>query len=275
MLRAAILAVIAALPLVAHAGAPPAVTNPYPDIAAAYALSIDGRLTWASRPDVPRQPASLAKLLTALVLLESPQWQPEEDVTVSAAAAAIEGSRVGLRRGEVLRAIDLLTGMLVRSGNDACLALVEHVAGTMPAFAGRMNRRAAALGMRNSHFVHPCGLDAPGQHTTVTDLLVLAEAARAEPRILLRAGAQSGDIRTRAGRSLRFHNSNALIGRDAQVSGLKSGFTSQAGNCVIALAAGDGHTVVLVLLGAKDRWWEATGMIARALGLASGRPRLD
>ncbi|HWL63849.1 MAG TPA: hypothetical protein VNQ32_13720 [Steroidobacteraceae bacterium] len=275
MKRAAILAVIAALPLMVRAGAPPAVTNPYPDIAAAYAVTIDGRLAWASAPDLQRQPASLAKLLTALVLLGSPQWQPDVDVTVSAAAAAIEGSRVGLRQGDVLRAIDLLTGMLVRSGNDACLALVEHAAGTMPAFAVRMNRHAAELGMRSSNFVHPCGLDAPGQYTTVADLLVLAGAARAEPRILQRAGAQSGEIRTRAGRRLRFHNSNALIGRDAQVTGLKSGFTSQAGNCVIALAEGDGHTVVLVLLGAKDRWWEATGMIARALGLASGRPRLD
>lgn len=274
-MRAAILAVIAALPLAVHAGAPPAVTDPYPDIAAAYALTIDGQLTWASGSDLRRQPASLAKLLTALVLLDSPQWQPDADVTVSAAAAAIEGSRIGLRKGEVLRAIDLLTGMLVRSGNDACLALVEHAAGTMPVFAARMNRHAAALGMRNSQFVHPCGLDAPGQYTTAADLLILAEAARAEARILQRAGAQSGDIRTRAGRRLSFHNSNALIGRDPQVIGLKSGFTSQAGNCVIALAAGDGHTVVLVMLGAKDRWWESTGMIARALGRASGRPRLD
>lgn len=274
-MRAAILAVIAALPLAVHAGAPPAVTDPYPDIAAAYALTIDGQLTWASGSDLRRQPASLAKLLTALVLLDSPQWQPDADVTVSAAAAAIEGSRIGLRKGEVLRAIDLLTGMLVRSGNDACLALVEHAAGTMPVFAARMNRHATALGMRNSQFVHPCGLDAPGQYTTAADLLILAEAARAEARILQRAGAQSGDIRTRAGRRLSFHNSNALIGRDPQVIGLKSGFTSQAGNCVIALAAGDGHTVVLVMLGAKDRWWESTGMIARALGRASGRPRLD
>lgn len=167
-MRAAILAVVAALPWMAHAGAPPPVTNPYPGIAAAYALTIDGRLTWADATDQRRQPASLAKLLTALVLLESPRWQPEAHVTVSAAAAGIEGSRIGLRQGEVLRAIDLLTGMLVRSGNDACLALVEHDAGSMPAFAERMNRHAAALGMRDSHFVHPCGLDARGQYTTVT-----------------------------------------------------------------------------------------------------------
>lgn len=274
-MRAAILAVIAALPLAVHAGAPPRVTNPYPDIAAAYALAIDGQLTWAAETDLRRQPASLAKLLTALVLLESPGWKPDADVTVSAAAAAIEGSRIGLRQGEVLRAVDLLTGMLVRSGNDACLALVEHAAGSMPAFAERMNRHAVQLGMHNSNFVNPCGLDARGQYTTVADLLVLAGAARAEARILQRAGAQSGEVRTRAGRRISFHNSNALIGREPQVIGLKSGFTSQAGNCVIALAVEEGHTVVLVLLGAKDRWWEATGMIASALGRASGRPRLD
>lgn len=115
MLRAAILAVIAALPWAVRAAVPPAPTNPYPDVAAAYAAAIDGRLTWASGLDARRQPASLAKLLTALVLLESPRWQAEDWVTVSAAAARIEGSRIGLREGEVLRAIDLLTGMLVRS----------------------------------------------------------------------------------------------------------------------------------------------------------------
>lgn len=138
-----------------------------------------------------------------------------------------------------------------------------------------MNRRAAELGMRDSHFVHPCGLDAPGQYTTVADLLLLAGAARAEARILRRAGALSGDIRTRAGRRITFHNTNALIGREPAVIGLKSGHTRQAGNCVVALAVEEGHTVVLVLLGARERWWEATGMIASAMGLAIGRPRLD
>lgn len=272
-MRAAILAVIAALPLAARSATPP-VADPYPDIAAAYALSIDGRLVWAANPDLHRPPASLAKLLTALVLLEA-DWNPAAEVHVSASAAGIEGSRVGLRRGEVLRAEDLLTAMLVRSGNDACLALVEHAAGSITAFAARMNQLAAALDMRSSHFAHPCGLDAPGQHTTARDLLRLAEAARTQPQITLRAAMASAEILTQDGRRLRFNNSNALIGRDAEVTGLKSGYTSRAGQCVIALAARDGHTVVLVLLGAQERWWEATGMIARALGQASPRPRLD
>ncbi len=273
------MAVIAALPLAVQAANPappaaPAVPDPYPDIAAAYAMSVDGRLAWAGNPDLPRPPASLSKLLTALVLLDA-DWDPDAAVRISAAAAGIEGSRIGVRGGEVLRAADLLTGMLVRSGNDACLALVEHTAGTMPAFATWMNQRAQALGMHASHFVHPCGLDAPGQHTTARDLLRLGEAARRHPQITARAAMASASITTLGGRHLRFGNSNALIGRHPEVTGLKSGFTRRAGECVIALAARDGHTVLLVMLGAEDRWWEATGMIARALGLASPRPRLD
>lgn len=269
-LSAALLAIFIALPA---RGAETPVADRFPGVATAYAVAIDGRLTWAANPDLPRQPASLAKLLTALVLLDD--WQPGAEVTVSAAAAGIEGSRIGLRKGEVLTAADLLTGMLVRSGNDACLALVERAAGSIPSFAVRMNQRAADLGMKNSHFVHPCGLDAAGQRTTVRDLLLLGEAARMQPEIRERSAMASAAVRTRAGRELRFHNSNALIGRQAETSGLKSGYTGKAGNCLIATAERSGHRVQLVLLGAPDRWWEAAGIIARALSVAAPGPRLD
>ncbi|MET0280405.1 MAG: serine hydrolase [Steroidobacteraceae bacterium] len=273
-MRAAIAALIAALPWCAS-GAAAQVSDHFPGIATAYAVSIDGNLTWAAQPDVPRQPASLAKLLTALVLLDQRGWNPDADVTVSAAAAGIEGSRIGLRRGEVLRAGDLLTGMLVRSGNDACLALVEQAAGNIRAFARLMNERAAALGMGASSFVHPCGLDAAGQHTTARDLLKLAEAARRNKPIAMRAGAEAAEVRTRAGRQIRFRNSNALIGREPLAVGLKSGFTSQAGNCLIALAERDGHYVLVVLLDSPDRWWEVTSAIARAMARAAPGARLD
>lgn len=271
-MRAARRAVLAAALGLAAVGNAAPVEDRFRGVASAYAVAVDGELTWGGALDAPRQPASLAKLLSALVLLE-PGWRPDAEVRVSAAAAGIEGSRIGLRPGEVLRAADLLSGMLVRSGNDACLALVEHAAGDMAAFAARMNRRAAQLGMRASRFVHPCGLDAPGQRTTVRDLLRLAEAARGEPQILRRAGAQSAVVRTRGGRQIRFHNSNALIGREPLATGLKSGYTRQAGNCLIALAGRGGHYVLVVLLDAGDRWWEATGMIAQALGRVA--PPLD
>lgn len=271
--RAVLCAAAAAVLPAAAEGAQPVLTDPFPGAAAAYAVAIDGQLTWGAHLDAPRQPASLAKLLSALVLLDE-GWQAEANVRVSAAAAAIEGSRIGLRHGDEVRARDLLTGMLVRSGNDACLALVEHFAGSVSSFATRMNRLAARIGMADSYFVHPCGLDAPGQRTTVRDLLKLAEAARARRAIMLRTGASSGHVRTDAGRDIRFHNSNALIGRDPSVVGLKSGYTSEAGNCLIALAQAEGHEVMLVLLGAQDRWWESTGMLARAFAQASPRPRV-
>ena len=270
MIHAPFLARIAALPLAvlflaATAAAQQSVVDRYPDIAAAYAVAVDGKLQWAGKIDTPRQPASLAKLLTALVLLEN-GWDPEASVTVSAAAAGVEGSRVGLRRGEQLRAADLLTGMLVRSGNDACLALAEHAAGSVAAFVKLMNQHAARLGMKNSNFVNPCGLDATGQRTTAGDLLLLAEAARGVQEIRRRVAMESAVIKTSAGRELRFNNTNALIGRVPEVTGLKSGYTSGAGNCVIALGERGGHYAMVILLGATDRWWEASGLIAQALG---------
>jgi len=266
MIRTVLFALLVALPFaVIAAAAQPAVVDRYPDIAAAYVVAVDGELKWAGKPDEPRSPASLTKLLSALVLLES-GWNPEAIVTVSATAAGVEGSRVGLRRGEQLRAADLLTGMLVRSGNDACLALAEHSAGSIAAFAKRMNQHAARIGMKNSNFGHPCGLDAPGQHTTARDLLLLAEAARATPEIRKRSAMPNAVIHTVAKRELSFKNTNVLIGRVPEINGLKSGYTKSAGNCVIALGERAGHYAIVVMLGGADRWWDTSGLIAQALG---------
>ena len=130
-------------------------------------------------------PHHSTKLLTALVVLDS-DWQPEAMLSVSHDAAHTKRPRVGLRTGESIRADDALTAMLMHSANDACLVLAEHAAGSIEAFAARMNARAAELGMRDSHFVHPCGFDADGQYSTVTDLLRLAR-----PRTPTRASRRS------------------------------------------------------------------------------------
>jgi serine-type D-Ala-D-Ala carboxypeptidase (penicillin-binding protein 5/6) len=258
----------------ASAPASTPVTDHFPGIASAYVVVIDDQMVWAHALDVPRQPASLAKLLSALVLLQR-EWDPERLITVSAGAAAIEGSQVGLRAGERLRAGDALTAMLVRSANDACFALVEQHSGNSAAFAVEMNRLARQIGMRASRFMQPCGLDAGGQHSTVRDLLLLARAAAANPQIALRAGAQQATLTTAQGRRLDFHNSNALIGRDGRARGLKSGYTSQAGRCLIALAEADGHRVLVVMLDAPDRWWGVTGVLDEAFRMARYRTLLE
>jgi serine-type D-Ala-D-Ala carboxypeptidase (penicillin-binding protein 5/6) len=163
-----------------------------------------------------------------------------------------------LRQGESLAARDALTAMLVRSANDACLALVEQARGDEAAFAEQMNQRAKSLGLTQSHFVSPCGLDAVGQHTTVRDLLQLAAAAIQHPEIALRARAQSAEIRTSSGRVLRFSSTNALIGREPSL---------------IALAEDHGHRVWIVLLDSKDRWWTASGLLQMSLAVAHGALR--
>ena len=247
--------------------------DPYHRAAAAYAAVLDGELLWSSNVDVRRAPASLTKLLTALIVLES-DWQPDAMLNVSHDAAHATRPRVGLRTGESIRAEEALMAMLMHSANDACLVLAEHAAGSLDAFAARMNARAAELGMQDSHFVHPCGFDAEGQYSTVTDLLRLAKAAHADPRIAQITAQEEATISTASGRTLAFRNTNQLLGRLDGVVGLKTGYTSQAGHCLIAVAEQSGHRVWLVLLDSHRRWWTAHRIITDAFAAASRGERM-
>jgi D-alanyl-D-alanine carboxypeptidase (penicillin-binding protein 5/6) len=233
----------------------------------AYAAVVDGEMVWGRNMDVHRAPASLTKLLTALVLLDS-NWQPDAVLTVSHAAAHITHPRVGLHTGDTVTAGDALVAMLMHSANDACLVLVEHAAPNLAAFAERMNARAEQLGMHDSHFVHPCGFDEDGQYSTVNDLLRLGRAAHAQPLIARIVAQQSAEIETGKGRSLSFHNTNQLLGHLDGVMGLKTGYTAQAGHCLIAVAEQSGHRVWLVLLDSQQRWSSAHRIIVDAFAAA-------
>lgn len=246
--------------------------DPYHRSASAYAAVLDGELLWGSNLDVRRAPASLTKLLTALVVLDA-HWQPDALLSVSHDAAHTKHPRAGLRTGESIRADAALTAMLMHSANDACLVLAEHVAGSIEAFAARMNERAAALGMQDSHFAHPCGFDADGQYSTVNDLLRLAKAAHADPRIAQITAQEQATIYTASGRPLAFRNTNQLLGRLGGVVGMKTGYTQHAGHCLIAVAEQSGHRVWLVLLDSPRRWWTAHRIITDAFATAErGEP---
>lgn len=237
----------------------------FPRAAASYLVAVDGEVRWARDAGVRRPVASLAKLLAALVLVEAPDWSPQAEVSVSAAAAGTEGTRLGLRNGERAAAGELLGAMLVASSNDACVALAEHAAGSAGAFAARMNARAASLGLAGSHFVDPCGLDRPGQGSTALDLLRLTRAVRGDPRLVPFAAQAGGTLRTSTGRRLNYRSSNLLLGRLAAATGLKTGTTRRAGHCLIATAQRGGREVVVVLLDASDRWNHAAVLIEEAL----------
>ena len=240
----------------------------YPRAARSYLLVRDAEVVAERAPTQRLPPASLAKLLTALVVLDS-NWNAERWLTVSANAASTPPTRVGLRAGEQITAGAALAAMLIRSANDACRVLVENFAANASEFQTRMNVRAQELGMRDSHFVDPCGFDAPGQHSTVTDLLKLGRRAHAVPLIAHLAVMPEAQLITRAGRTVRFSNTNQLLGRLDGVQGLKTGYTVQAGQCLIAYARRAGHDVWLVMLGGSERWWLAHGMIDDAFAASN------
>jgi len=259
--RARIIGVAVALLASATAAALP--IDAYPGAATSYLLVADGMPLWAHAPDLPRPPASLAKLMTALVLLDG-DWQPQASITASQRAVAVDGTRLGLRAGESLRAADALVALLVRSANDVCVALAEHEAGSIEAFATRMNARAAKMALADTHFEHPCGLDVPGQHTTANDLLKIAQAALERPQVAAIVRMKNARVTTLGGRTIGMRNGNHLLGSVEGVFGMKSGYTKGAGTCIVAVVERKGHRIWLVMLDAPLRWWNAADMIDAA-----------
>lgn len=272
----ALLALLASLTATAMATAalPPQAAplpDPFPAAAPSYVVAIDGDIRWARNPDSPRPPASLTKILSAIVLLEQ-DWDPQRIITVSARAASLQGTRLRLKAGEQLRAGDALTAMIVASANDACLALAEAAAGSVEAFVTRLNNRAAELDLEGTHYANPCGLPAPDHVTTAHDLLRMADLAMAMPAYQWRARVTSGEITTLGGRRIALRTTNMLLGRADGVIGVKTGYTRLAGRCLVARAERQGRRVDVVLLDAPDRWWTAAALIEEAFHVAAATP---
>lgn len=236
--------------------------DPFEGSARAYLVRVDGRTLWAHAEQQRLPPASLTKVMTALLVVDT--LRDEQPVVVSARAAAATGARIGLVAGDQVSVGDLLAALLVRSANDACVALAEKVSGSEARFVRRMNERATALGLRETHFANACGFDAPGHYASARDLAKLADLALDNQRIARRAALPRTDFSSRSGKRFRFDNTNALIGRIPGSVGLKTGHTRRAGHCLVGVVERDGRTVMVVLLGARDRWWDAVAMIDQA-----------
>ena len=245
------------------------VTDPFPPKAAvSYLVSVNGATLWAREPDKPLPQASLTKIMTALLVLE--RTRPDEIVTVSESARRETGSRIGLAAGDRMTAGDLLAAALLPSANDACRALADHVAGNETRFVALMNERARLMKLDGTRFVNACGLDARGHHATARDLARLTAAALDNPAFAEEVSLGRKTVRTAGGaRTFRLENANELIGRYRGAIGVKSGFTSGAGKCVIVLAERGATRVLLVLLNAPDRWSTAEEMLDRAFAWAA------
>jgi D-alanyl-D-alanine carboxypeptidase (penicillin-binding protein 5/6) len=229
---------------------------------------VTGRTLYAVRANQRMPPASLTKIMTALVILE--YGQLHDPVTISPNAAAAPRIHLGLHAGDRFRLGDLLKAMLITSANDACLAAAEHVGGSEEQFVTMMNNKARLLGLRDTHFTNACGFDAPEHYTTAADLAKLSEAAMQDPRFRALVRKQVDIIAPLNGdRAYWLRNTNRLLGRIPGIEGIKTGFTSRAGRCLIAKASQNGKEVLLVLLHANRRWETATALLR--LGLAAIR----
>jgi D-alanyl-D-alanine carboxypeptidase len=191
--------------------------------------------------------ASITKLMTALVALE--ELRLRRVVAVSPAAVGVEGSSIFLRAGERVSVRDLLAAALVQSANDAAYALAAATTrGDVAAFVERMNEKADELGLEDTHFANPAGLDATGHYSSARDVLALARAAMREPIVRRLVALRGGEA---AGRSL--YAWNDLLRTYPGTFGVKTGHTNGAGWCEVAVARRDGTVVYAVVLGGPTR----------------------
>lgn len=210
--------------------------------------------------------ASTTKLMTASVVVES--YQLSDIVEVSQAAAATIGSEIQLATGERITVESLLKALLIQSGNDAALALAEHMG--LEKFVQAMNTKAAELGLTGTHFNDPAGLDDSGR-STARDLAVIAAYALRHPAIAGIVRLPEATVTSVDGKfEHKVKNSNRLIQPDSplylpQATGLKTGYTPDASHCLVASATQDGHTVVSVILGTVEQTAEASAKESRKL----------
>ena len=236
-------ALLAGLLLAAVAGAAP----PPVDAEAYFVQNAATGEVLAADDERERLPvASITKLMTALVAVE--RADVDELVTVTRHAAGVGESSIYLRSGERIALVDLIRAALIQSANDAAAAIAIHLGGSVPRFVALMNARARQLGLTDTHFVNPDGLDAPGHVSSARDVTKLARVAMNKP--FIRSTVRVVET-TAAGR--RLQNWNDLLSTFPRLIGVKTGHTSRAGWSQVAAARGAGVTIYATLLGGETR----------------------
>ena len=234
--------------------AAPTPVPPPPELKARSYIVIDhdsGRVLAALDPDSRQEPASLTKLMTAYGVfraLKEGRIKLDDMVTISEHAWKQEGSRMFVQVGTQVSVENLILGMIVQSGNDATVALAEHVAGTEPTFVQMMNTYAKELGMTGSNFTNTPGMPDPEHYTTARDAAILSSALIHEFPEYYRWYAQ----REFSWNGITQQNRNGLLWRDPSVDGVKTGHTESAGYCLVASAKRDGMRLVSAVLGTES-----------------------
>ena len=222
-----------------------------PELNARIALIYDrasGRIIYEKNGNKQTPMASTTKILTSIVILENADLK--ETVTIGSKAAGTGGSRLGLKKNDKITVNDLLYGLMLRSGNDAAVALALHVGGSIEGFADMMNKKAEELGLTNSHFVVPHGLDNEGHYTTAYELAKMADYALNIPKFKEIVSSKSATIYIN-GYPKAINNTNNLLGSVSGVYGVKTGFTNGAGRCLASSCKRGELDIITVVIGAN------------------------
>ena len=214
-----------------------------------------GRILYEKRGDQKMFPASTTKVMTALLAVEAGEF--DHMVKVSASAATQEGSSIYLTPGERVSRGDLIYGLMLRSGNDAAMALAEDLSGSKEAFAARMNQRAAELGAKNTSFLNPSGLHHQEHYTTARDLALISREAMKNQNFRTVAGARSYVATREPGAYNYFYNKNKVLYQYEGGTGIKIGYTRVAGRCLVASSKREGMELICVVLNAPG-WFQDT-----------------
>lgn len=241
-----------------------------PEVSAqsAVVLTADtGAVLFEKDGHTPRPVASTTKIMTALLALEAAQEQGDPLVDITQEMVAVEGSSMGLQAGDSISLTGLAAGMLLASGNDAANAAALYLYGSLESFAARMNQRAAALGMEDTHFVTPSGLDGEdaqglGHLSTAYDMALLARAALEDQAFRQLCSSPSLAVEfAEPVKRVTYTNHNKLLTQYQGCVGVKTGFTKEAGRCLVSAAERDGVLLIAVTLNAPNDWEDHTALL--------------
>lgn len=229
-----------------------------------------GRVLYGKNPNLRLPPASTTKLMTAMVVLD--RAAADDVVVISERAANMSPIKAHFRAGERVTVKTLLDAALMKSANDAALALAEHVAGSEEEFVELMNHKTIALGLSDTRFQNSTGLPGPGQYSTVYDLSRLMRHALQYQLLREALNTRTSTLLTEGGRSIQIRNINRLLWEDGDMVGGKTGYTREARHCFVCAGSSEEETLIVALLGTPSRellWRETEELFRKGAAVRS------
>lgn len=230
------------------------ISSPTLSATGVFVIDLDtGVVLYEKNSQTRLKPASLTKIMTALVAMD---YFDEDSILLVKNGQNSNGNTINLIKGDKLNAQDLLYGLLVPSGNDAAVTFAENYPGGYQSFIARMNSKSIEMGLQNTHFANVSGVESLNHYTTPYDITMLAKAALSRPQFSSIVSTQKITVKSLKGNIYPLETTNLLLGKPG-IYGVKTGWTPEAGECLIVLAEKENHPIIISLLNSKDRFKEA------------------